>query len=33
MAAFAVEAALWMPYIYCLKMVQAHIEFCEDLYA
>jgi hypothetical protein len=28
---FAIEAAMWLPYIYFLKMMQAHAEFCEGL--
>jgi hypothetical protein len=27
-----VEMAMWIPYVYFLKMLQAHVEFCEDLY-
>jgi hypothetical protein len=29
--AFAMEAAMWLPYIYFLKLMQAHSEFCEDM--
>jgi hypothetical protein len=31
MNAFAIEAFLLLPYVYWLKMLQAHQEFTEDL--
>jgi hypothetical protein len=29
---FVFEAALLMPYVYWLKIMQAHQEFCDDLF-
>jgi hypothetical protein len=31
MIEFAIEASMWLPYIYFLKIMQAHTEFCEGL--
>jgi hypothetical protein len=30
--AFVMEAAMWLPYIYFRKIMQAHVEYCEDLF-
>lgn len=32
MNAFVMEAAMWLPYIYFRKIMQAHVEFCEALF-
>jgi len=29
---FETEMLMCLPYVYFLKMMQAHVEFCEDLY-
>lgn len=31
MLMFEIEAAMLLPYVYWLKMMQAHVEFMEDL--
>jgi hypothetical protein len=29
---FMLEASMWLPYVYLLKLMQAHQEFYEDLF-
>lgn len=28
---FEIEAALWLPYVYWLKLMHAHTEFVDDM--
>ena len=32
LTAFETEMLMWLPYVYGLKIMRAHVEFCEDLF-